>query len=112
MSLRFLLRRYAGKIDLNGKISNNSGDNLKRLTCFWITFLNFCGDSGVNQADRETAVCFKCYLDVIFVRIFSFKILSLKAFPQAEPIRLTKTCFALPKMLFTWPRVINAIFST
>ena len=30
MSLRFLVRRYAGKIDLDGKISNNSGDDLKR----------------------------------------------------------------------------------
>ena len=35
-----------------------------------------------------------------------------KALPQAEPIRLTNTCLALPKMFFTWPLVINAIFST
>ena len=36
MSLGFLVRRYAGKIDLDGKISNNSGDDLKRWTCLWI----------------------------------------------------------------------------
>ena len=39
------------------------------------------------------------------------KILSLKAFPPAARTGLIKICLAHPKMLYTWPLVINVICS-
>ena len=72
----------------------------------------FCGNRGVDQAESETRGCFNALLDAIFVRIFWFKILSLKAFPTAARTGLIKICLAHPKMLFSWPLVINVICST
>ena len=59
-------------------------------------------------------VCLKCSSRCDLCKNFltQLKIPNLKAFRQAEPIRLIKTCLALPKMLSTWPRVSNAIYST
>ena len=81
-----------------------SNENTSKI--FWHQ-INFAGMVGVSDSEGNAAL-----LDVIFVITNSFKILNLKAFPQAEPIRLAKTCIALPKLLFTWPCVINAIYST
>ena len=66
----------------------------------------------IRQRGKREGVL-NALLHVIFVKKFLIQDSKyLKAFPQAEPIRLTKTCLRLPKMLFTWPRVINAIYST
>ena len=57
----------------------------------------FCGDSGVNQAERVMGGCFKCFSRCDLCKNFSI---------QDSKFKSSST------ILFTWPRVKMQFYST
>jgi len=72
----------------------------------------FCEDRGVNQVGKETGGCFKCSSRCDLCKNFLIQDSKFKSFSTGRTNTINLTCLVLPKMLFTWPRVRNAIYST